>query len=292
MKYVPNGLSRFVGRSLLKMNANSPTIMVVAGVVGLGTTAVLAAKATRNIDPVLEKYQKERATIDETAYTRDRDRQKDLLHLYTMTGRDMAFLYGPTLVVGTISTASVLYGHKVLRGRHLATVAAYTGLMEQFQAYRGRIAKTLGEQAEIDIFNGAHGEWQEDPDHKGEYKLAPVYDETKTSYLRPWFDQTNINWNRDPVANYLFLKGVQGHMNNTLQTRGHVFLNDVFDSLRIPRCKEGAVVGWKYGNVKGDNYIDFGFMTGQDPQTIGFRNGVENLVQLNFNTDGIIWDQI
>ena len=165
--------------------------------------------------------------------------------------------------------------------------------MEQFQSYRGRVAKTLGEDAERDIYNGAHGEWVEDPDHKGEYKLKPVHNSHPASYLRPWFDQTNVNWTRDPQSNYLFLKGVQSHMNDVLQIRGHVFVNDVYDALRIPRTREGQVSGWTYeDNGHGDGYIDLGFMTGDDPQTVAFRNGVENLVQLNFNIDGVIWDLI
>jgi len=165
--------------------------------------------------------------------------------------------------------------------------------MEQFSAYRGRVAKTLGDNAEMDIYRGAHGEWIEDPDHKGEFKLVPIYDEAgEYAFMRPWFDETNTNWSKDPMTSYLWLKGVQSHMNNLLELRGHIFLNEVLDALRMPRSREGQVTGWLWGSPNGDNYIDFGFMTGTDPNTVAFRNGMEKTVQLDFNIDGMIWDKI
>lgn len=296
MNVVPNSLSRVVNRSLLKINKNSPTILVVAGVVGLGATAVMAAKATRRIDPIISNHYADRTKAKRLA-TNPRDEQRKLVAVYANTGKDLARLYGPTLVVGTVSAASVLYGHRVLRVRQFATMLAYSGLQEQFMAYRKRIVRTLGEDTEREIYNGAHAEWQEDPDHKGEYKLKPVYelDQQDQSYLRPFFDETNVNWTKDPQSNYLFLKGVQQHMNNMLQIRGHVFLNDVLDSLRMPRCREGAITGWLWhrdGGGEGDNYIDFGFMTSTDPIAVAFRNGFERSVRLNFNIDGVIFDKI
>lgn len=292
--FIPKGLTRFGGRTALKLSSHSPTIMVVAGVVGLGATAVLAAKASRQMDPIIEDHQKGRVDISGTVYETKREEQKDLVRLYSRTTKDLARLYGPTLVVGTLSTASVLYGHKVLHGRHVASIAAYSGLMEQFTSYRGRVAKTLGSNVERGIYEGAHGEWVEDPDHKGEHKLAPKFDAdmVEDSYLRPWFDESNVNWTRDPVMNYTFLKGVQTHMNNILQIRGHVTLNDVYDALRIPRTNEGQVAGWVWNSGVGDNFIDFGFMSGIDPHTVAFRNQAERTVRLNFNVQGNIYGMI
>jgi Family of unknown function (DUF6353) len=82
-------------------------------------------------------------------------------------------------------------------------------------------------------------------------------------------------------------------MNNILRIRGHVFLNDVYDALGFERIPMGSVVGWLYDSEGGDRYVDFGFMTGIDPQTIAFRNHEERSVRLNFNIDpGMIWEKI
>jgi hypothetical protein len=131
------------------------------------------------------------------------------------------------------------------------------------------------------------------PAHKGELKLEAKFEPDPTgSYLRPWFDSSNPNWTRDPQQNYLFLKGVQQHMNNKLQIKHHVMLNDVLDALGMPRCPEGAVSGWLYETKVGDGFIDFGFMTSQDPHSAAFRAYEVRDVQLNFNIDGVVWTQI
>lgn len=292
MKFVPNAVSRFGGRAYLKLNAASPTILVVSGVVGFGATAVMAAKAARRAEPVLDDHKKARIQINATTETSE-DEQKQVVALYKETTVRLARVYGPTILVGTMSASSILYGHKILKGRHVASLLAYSGLQDQFMDYRGRVARTLGEQAEQDIYNGAHGEWVEDPDHKGEYKLAPIYDgENVPSYLTPWFDERNDNCRIDPISNYLFLKGVQSHANNLLEIRGYVFLNEVLKALGFPETPEGQVAGWLRNSGKGDNFVDFGFMTNSDPKVLDFLEGRTREVRLNFNIDGNIYEMM
>lgn len=292
MKYVPASVSRLAGRTSLKLQAKSPTILVVSGVIGFGVTTALAIAATRHLDEVLEDHEKRRYELETVHYESSRALSKDLVKVYGGTSMQLAKIYGPTIVVGALSAAAVLSGHKILKGRHVATMAAYSGLAEEFRHYRDRVAKTIGEDQEREIYSGAHGEWQDDPNHKGEQHRVMVYSGDDQGYLRPWYDETNVNWTRDPVANYLFLKGVQQHLNNVLRVKGHVFLNDAFDALGMNRCPEGAVAGWLRDNDEGDSYIDFGFLASKDPHTIAFNNGVEKTVRLNFNIDGVIWDRI
>jgi hypothetical protein len=291
MNYVPRSLSRFGYRNILKLQKNSPTILVVGGVVGLGVTAVLAAKATRSLDPILDKHAKQRIDIAVDSVDA-RDEQKMVVKLYGETAIELAKLYGPTLVVGTLSATSVLHGHKILKGRHLATMAAYTGLMEQYKQYRARVAETVGPELERSIFGGAIGRWEEDPEHPGEYKMqTKEHTQPAGTYLRPFFDEANSNWTPDPASNYLFLKGVQAHCNRLLDLRGYLFLFEVYDALGMDRTKETIVSGWVL-NGDGDGFVDFGFMTDPSPQAVMFRNGAERSVRLNFNIDGVIWDLI
>jgi hypothetical protein len=68
-----------------------------------------------------------------------------------------------------------------------------------------------------------------------------------------------------------------------LHARGHIFLNEIYDLLGIPRSEAGQVVGWFAG--KGDDFVDFGiFEAGQRD----FVNGVEKTILLDFNVDGVI----
>ena len=291
MNYVPKSLSRFGHRRILKLQKSSPTILVIGGVVGFGVTAVLAAKASRKIDPIIEDHKKARLDVDMTAVSQ-RDMQMQLANLYANTSMKFVRLYTPTLVVGTLSTASVLQGHKILQTRHLATMAAYGGLMDQFKSYRARVAETVGSELEREIHAGAIGKYEEDPDHPGEYKQVAKYDKRRVeNYLQPFFDESNRNWTTDSTSNLAFLKAVQAHMNRRLNIIGYVFLYEVYEALGWERFPEAMVSGWVMGG-DGDNYVDFGFLTEETPEAIMFRNGAERSVRLNFNIDGIIWDKI
>lgn len=292
MRYVSKSITKFGHQNLLKLQKNSPTIFVISGVVGLGATAVMAAIATRKIEPILEDHAKSRMAVSESVYHSQRVEQLEVVKVYADTAWELGRLYAPTIVVGTLSTASVLHGHKILKTRHIATMAAYTGLMEQYQAYRARVSETLGVEMERDIYNGAVGKYEEDPDHKGEYKMKSKFVDGPANYLRPFFDESNDNWTTDASSNLYFLRGVQAHANNLLQARGYLFLSEVYRDLGIPPTKETIVAGWLLDSDRGDGFVDFGFMTDQSPEAIMFRNGAERSVRLNFNIDGVIWDLI
>jgi hypothetical protein len=97
-----------------------------------------------------------------------------------------------------------------------------------------------------------------------------------------FFNSANQNWQPDVEHNLLFLKAVQAHMNNWLAIQGHVFLNDVYDALRLPRTAQGAVVGWVY-NGAGDGFIDFGATT---------HGAGAGEIKLTFNVDGVILEHL
>jgi len=70
-------------------------------------------------------------------------------------------------------------------------------------------------------------------------------------------------------------------------------LNEVYDMLGIPRSKAGAVVGWILSKDKdADNYINFGIFEGRTDVARDFVNGLEGAILLDFNVDGVIYDQI
>jgi hypothetical protein len=58
------------------------------------------------------------------------------------------------------------------------------------------------------------------------------------------FDQKNGNWNTYDDVNRIFLRSIQNHANHVLNTRGVLFLNEVYDLLGSDRTALGGVVGW------------------------------------------------
>lgn len=83
-------------------------------------------------------------------------------------------------------------------------------------------------------------------------------EEIHVSPYAAWFDETCLAWTKDPEMNKFFLLRQQDYANELLKQRGHLFLNEVYDMLGMPRTKAGQVVGWIFDpkNPVGDNYID------------------------------------
>lgn len=61
------------------------------------------------------------------------------------------------------------------------------------------------------------------------------------------FDRTNPNWNPNLEYNVVYLRAVQNYMNDCYRARGHLFLNEIYDHMGMPRTGAGAVLGWVYG---------------------------------------------
>lgn len=101
-----------------------------------------------------------------------------------------------------------------------------------------------------------------------------------SKYVR-YFAPNCPNWSNNRDYNMLYLKNQQTYANNLLRSRGHLFLNEVYDMLGLPRTKDGCVVGWVLGS-----YVDFGLDNerNKDPE--------QRYPILDFNVDGWILDKI
>lgn len=71
------------------------------------------------------------------------------------------------------------------------------------------------------------------------------------------YDQLNYDMCSDREVNLLYLRSVQTHMNHLLMVRGHLVVNDVLDTLHVPRTGVGYSIGWLYNDIH-HHYVDFG----------------------------------
>ena len=112
-----------------------------------------------------------------------------------------------------------------------------------------------------------------------------------SQYAR-FFDETSPYWTKDSEYNVFYLLAQQNYANEKLKAHGHLFLNDVYEMLGIPKSKAGQVVGWIYDkkNPFADSYVDFGIY--KTDKNAKFVNGFEKTILLDFNVDGAIIDKI
>ena len=298
-----NSATRTFNRAGLKLKKHSPEIMVTAGVIGVVASAVMACKATTKASSIvdemkeeMDKIHKAADMVDEEIYSEE-DLKKDTSIVYIQTGVKFAKLYGPSIALGALSITSILVGHNILRKRNLALAAAYTAIDTSFKAYRGRVVERFGKELDKELrYNIKAKEVEETviDEKTGKEKVVKktidVVDPNEYSDYARFFDDGCNGWSKDPEFNLMFLKQQQSYANDLLKSRGHLFLNEVYDLLGIQRTKAGNIVGWIYDekNPVGDNFVDFGIYDINRPKNRDFVNGYERTIILDFNVDGDI----
>ena len=291
---VTGPLLRASTTTAMKVSKASPHILIGAGLVGVVGTVVLASKATLHLEAIIEDAEEYKEAVDSQLEENDitkTEHSKQLFYIYGRTAGKVIHLYGPALSLGAISIAMILKSHGIMVKRNAAMVAAYNTLDQMYTRYRDETRRTFGDEKEHEIFERVH---QDDP-FTAYTDEGIVVDQPKTlfddvsSYAK-WFDEGSPYYRRDAQYNRTFLTTQQTFANDRLHSQGHLFLNDVYDSLGLPRTRAGSVVGWILD--EGDGYVDFGIFDTDRENARDFINGYEKAVLLDFNVDGLIWDKI
>lgn len=288
---VKNAVTSKVGRQILVGQKHSPTLLFVGGVVGVVATSVLACRATLKVEEVLEQADHKKALADGLRHKdySESDRLRDHNIIKVQTAVKIGKLYAPSVIVGVASVAALTGSHVILKRRNVALMAAYSTIAQGFEEYRKRVIDDVGAEKDLEYRHGLHDEQIHDTE-KGVVQNVKIPDGKSSIYARCFAKETSKSWEPTPMANQFFIQCQQNYANDKLRSRGHVFLNEVYDSLGLERSPEGAVVGWVKGN--GDDYIDFGIFDGNLDSAERFVKGYENSIWLDFNVDGTIWNKI
>lgn len=289
-------------KTVMKLKKHSPEILVVAGIAGTVVSAVLACKATTKVAEILDETKgtldaihegMETGAINGQEYTTE-DGKKDTVVVYAQTGMKFAKLYGPAIILGTLSITSILASNNILRKRNVALGAAYAAIDKSFKEYRGRVIERFGEQVDTELKYGIKAkkfeEIEVDPETGKEKKVKKtvmVADPNLQSDYAVYFDSKSRNYETNPDYNRMFLKAQQAFANDKLQTRGHLFLNEVLDDLDLPRTPAGQIVGWTKDGP--DGYVNFRIVE-VERETEDGRH--EPALLLDFNVEGNIWEKM
>jgi hypothetical protein len=289
-------------KAVMKLKKHSPEILVVAGIAGTVVSAVLACKATTKVAEILDETKgtldtihdgMETGAINGQEYTTE-DGKKDTVVVYAQTGMKLAKLYGPAIILGTLSITSILASNNILRKRNVALGAAYAAIDKSFKEYRGRVIERFGEQVNTELKYGIKAkkfeEIEVDPETGKEKKVKKtvmIADPNLQSDYAVYFDSKSRNYETNPDYNRMFLKAQQAFANDKLQTRGHLFLNEVLDDLDLPRTPAGQIVGWTKDGP--DGYVNFRIVE-VERETEDGRH--EPALLLDFNVEGNIWEKM
>lgn len=281
-------VTRLAGRAGLVLSKHAPTILTAAGTAGFIGTTILASKATLKVE---ETVAEEAALLvkvheaHEAGKLEDKDALHDKVVLYTRMTTKLAKLYAPALILGAASIVSLATGHGIMLKRNASLAAAYAAVDQAFKTYKKKVESKFGKDAVIDALVST----AEEDLTKNELTMEAIAAVDGVSPYGVIFDETNNNWSADEDLSMLHLKCQQQYANDILQTRGHIFLNEVYKMLGFPHTPAGAVTGWVKGN--GDDFVDFnifeGTFEGEDE-----KGRTVTKWALDFNVDGVMYDKI
>lgn len=304
-------LGLLASRTGLVLRKNAPEILVGLGIVGTIGGTVMACKGTTRALKVMESHETTLQCIEDATelnaegqfepgdegYYSEADRKQDLMHTNVETTIELIKTFAPAVLLTTAGIGCIVGSHVILNRRNAALVAAYTAVDGAFKQYRKRVIEDYGKDVDYMFKNNLRKEIVQtedvDPETgevtvKNEEQL--VMDPNGYSEYAKFFDEGSRHWVKNAESNYFFLKCQQNYANEMLQARGHVFLNEVYDLLGIPRTSAGQAVGWVKG--VGDDFVDFGIYDGERAVVRDFVNGYENSILLDFNVCGAIYDLI
>ena len=281
-------VTRLAGRAGLVLSKHAPTILTAAGTAGFIGTTILASKATLKVEETIAEEAALLVKVHETheaGKLEDKDALHDKAILYTRMTTKLAKLYAPALILGAASIVSLATGHGIMLKRNASLAAAYAAVDQAFKTYKKKVESKFGKDAVIDALVST----AEEDLTKNELTMEAIAAVDGVSPYGVIFDETNNNWSADEDLSMLHLKCQQQYANDILQTRGHIFLNEVYKMLGFPHTPAGAVTGWVKGN--GDDFVDFnifeGTFEGEDE-----KGRTVTKWALDFNVDGVMYDKI
>lgn len=291
----PTPLTRKYHTTKAVVRRNGPTIMTYSGSAGAVVSAVLACRATLRANPKLQQLKAELADLNDVRARLERgeapsysiaEYRSDLRSVALRNGSSIAKEYAPAAALMTVSLSAIIGSHHIMLGRNAAMTATAVGLSASLNEYRKRVAEELGQEKEGEIFHNLKTVEQFDPE-TGK-KMAIVIKDGELSPYARFFDELSTRWQDDPDLNRLTVDIQMRMANRKLGLQGHLFLNEVYDMLGLPRTVAGNTVGWLHSSnpaCTGDGFVDFRQYSGRNED---FNRGYGAGALLDFNVDGPI----
>ena len=209
---------------------NAPTILTVAGGVGVVATTVSAIRATPKAVELLE------------AAKESKGEELTKFEKFKM----VAPLYIPTVIyAGT--TILCIFGANMLNKRHQASlVSAYALLDNSYKEYKKKVIEIHGEDGEQLLMESIV-----------EDKYEEEKPETKTDELL-FYDKFSGRFFHSTMNDVL---AAFYQINRHVNTHYNATVNDFYDYLEVPHMDGGDVLGWSVGmnsEAYWQEWIDFG----------------------------------
>lgn len=212
--------SRLVRQAGLFLSKNMPTILTIAGSVGVVLTAVTTANATVKAVCLVneaECQKKDALTKKEVFVT-------------------TAPSYIPPILIGSATIACVVASNLLNKRQQASLASAYMLLDTTFRDYKKKVIEMYGENADKDVRAELLKE------HYKEQKVVKIRtDETLLFYIDQYGQIFERTFSEVQDAEY--------QLNRKLAMDGEASVNDFFELLGLDTNEVGACLGWDQEGV-------------------------------------------
>ena len=296
-----NNLTQKLGIKGLYLQKHAPEIMLVVGLGGMVAAAVMASRATRNLDQILREKEYKLDQINDLTPedATEAEIQKAKVMTHVEAGLKVAKLYGPAVSIGLLSIASILSSHGIMAQRQTSLMVAYGLLAKGYEAYRERVREELGEEKDLEFHLGLRSKSYtvKETDEEGKTvkvkKTKQVSTGTMPSIYARVYDSSNPQYKNDRMLNAIFVKAQERYLNDELIHYGFVFLNRAYERLGFQPTPEGQLVGWvlrkpdEMEEERRDGYISFGLERTEAGRE--FLRGENDACWIDPNVDGVVF---
>ena len=295
-------------KTLFKLKKASPELLLGGGILLLVGGTVMACKATKKVDDILDDGKKEVDEIkDSITVAEDEDEdvdklvRKDIAKSKLRTFGRITGAYAPAAAMGVAGIAMIFTSHGIMKHRQGVLLASYNALDAAFRSYRQRVLEDEN-GAERDRRYLTGGQTEElveyTEDENGDLvrnvnKEAMMIAGAKAPYGPYTFEfskYTTRRWAPHADTNLTTIRSAEDWGSTQLRLEGHLFLNDILDYLDMEKVPWGQLVGWIRGG-DGDNTVRL--MTNDVLAEMEADDDIwKKPIFIEANCDGMIWDKI
>lgn len=287
-------------KALFNLKKYSPELMTAGAIIfGIGTVAATWVAARKHDEALAEpkKMIETAKSMELTDTYTKKDQRHDIFLGYVKGAAAIVKLYGFAALMGSASAACTIGSYKVLEGRNAGLIAVNGILGKQLSDCENYISENYGEEElnkmrqfgkTTKITETTVGENGETTTEEKLVAQDGYEDET----FDRMFDEYCPVWAKDAQINLAKLRGLQATLTNMGRARRVLFLNDVYEELRMPKTQAGYQYGWIFPKgVEDENYVSFGLPLGNKEWEDQIILSNERNHWLHFNCTKLVWSE-
>lgn len=268
-----------LSRMKLKLIKHAPEIMMGVGMVSIGAGVYLACKATLSLEDVLDRHKDlleevksvpEQVNPVDNVEMSEKDMNKAITKVWAGTIFDIFKLYAPAAGCLLGGSTLVIGGFSRKYKECVQLTAAFETLNLKHKKLRQAVIDDQGKEKYHEYMYGKGKkktvEMQtvnDDGETVYEKKQAVIMEDgvevPLSAYAQMFARGISSQWDSNEYYNRSYILGRQEWWSTILRKRGHVYLNEVYESLGFPHTKDGSVIGWVYdpGDPDSVDHIEF-----------------------------------